>query len=89
MLSSCIYSGILKYCFPSWFNARTLTTELLKRMFLISVLFSINIVLANYSLQYCSLALDQVHRPFLFDRDIDGSLYSTSMDNNSSILYYR
>lgn len=62
MLSSCIYSGILKYCFPSWFNARTLTTELLKRMFLISVLFSINIVLANYSLRYCSLALDQMVR---------------------------
>ena len=88
MLSSCIYSGILKYCFPSWFDSRMITTELLKRMFLISVLFFINIVLANYSLRYCSLALDQVHRPFLIDRDIDGSLYSTSMDNNSSILYY-
>ena len=47
--------------FPSKFKMRSVTADLLKRLFLISILFSINIVLANYSLRYCSLALDQVH----------------------------
>ena len=88
LLSSFIYSGILKYCYPSWFNERTLIPDLFKKMFLISILFSINIVLANYSLQYCSLALDQVISISLCNKVLDGSLYCTCMDSNSSILYY-
>lgn len=45
---------------PSYYNARKIEKGEYIRLFLVSVLFIVNIVLGNVSIKYCSLALDQV-----------------------------
>ena len=60
MLSCAIYSTIMKYTAPKFFNYRPLKEGELKKMFLVSVVFIVNIVLSNSSLKFNSLALDQV-----------------------------
>ena len=60
MISSAAYSGLLNVFIPSYFNARKVEKGEYIRLFLVSVLFIVNIVLGNVSIKYCSLALDQV-----------------------------
>ena len=60
MVSSAVYSGLLRYCMPSYYNAREIKKEERIRLVLVSILFIVNIVLGNVSIKYCSLALDQV-----------------------------
>ena len=61
MISSAIYSSCVKLCMPSYYNARKIEKGEYIRLFLVSVLFIVNIVLGNVSIKYCSLALDQVN----------------------------
>lgn len=60
MASCAIYSTAMKYLFPSSFKYRPLKKGELKTMFLVSVIFVVNIILSNTSLKYNSMALDQV-----------------------------
>lgn len=60
MISSAVYSGVLRRCLPSYYNAREIKREEYVRLVLVSLLFIVNIVLGNVSIKYCSLALDQV-----------------------------
>ena len=60
MLSCAVYSTIMKYTAPKFFNYRPLKNGELRNLFLVSVIFIINIVLSNSSLKFNSLALDQV-----------------------------
>lgn len=60
MLSCAVYSTIMKYTAPKFFNYRPLKRGELKKMILVSVIFIVNIVLSNSSLKFNSLALDQV-----------------------------
>ena len=62
MVSSAVYSGVLRYCMPSYYNAREIKKDERIRLVLVSVLFIVNIVLGNVSIKYCSLALDQIVR---------------------------
>lgn len=63
MISCAIYSTIMKYVTPRFFNYRPLKQSEWKNMLLVSVVFIVNIVLSNSSLKYNSLALDQVRTP--------------------------
>lgn len=62
MLSCYVYSSIMKRLTPSLFHYRPLRQSELKSLFLVSVIFIVNIILSNSSLKYNSLALDQVGR---------------------------
>ena len=67
MASCAVYSSIMKYLSPSFFKYRPLKKEEYKSIFLVSVIFIVNIVLSNSSLKYNSLALDQVLLDFQAD----------------------
>lgn len=60
MISCAIYSTIMRFVAPRFFNYRPLKQSEWKNMILVSVIFIVNIVLSNSSLKYNSLALDQV-----------------------------
>ena len=62
MLSCYVYSSIMKHLTPSLFHYRPLRQSELKSLFLVSVIFIVNIILSNSSLKYNSLALDQASR---------------------------
>ena len=61
MISSAIYSSCVKLCMTSYYIARKIEKGEYICLFLVSVLFIVNIVLGNVSIKYCSLALDQVN----------------------------
>lgn len=50
----------MKNVAPTMFRYRPLRSNEWKTMFLVSVIFIINIILSNSSIKYNSLALDQV-----------------------------
>lgn len=60
MISCAIYSTLMRFVAPRFFNYRPLKQSEWKNMILVSVIFIVNIVLSNSSLKYNSLALDQV-----------------------------
>lgn len=60
MISCAIYSMILKWLFPKFYNYRPLKSSEYKSLIAVSIIFIVNIVLSNTSLKYNSLALDQV-----------------------------
>ncbi|KAK8796238.1 hypothetical protein WA171_004199 [Blastocystis sp. BT1] len=62
MLSCFIYSSIMKCVAPGMFHYRPLRRNEWKTMFLVSLIFIINIILSNSSIKYNSLALDQMFR---------------------------
>ena len=55
-----MYSSLVKWVAPSYYNGRHVDKDEYIRLFFVSVLFIVNIVLGNQSIKYCSLALDQV-----------------------------
>ena len=61
MISCFIYSGIVKRTNPSLYQYRKLRRKEKNSVVKISILFSLNIVLSNSSIQFNSLALDQVY----------------------------
>ena len=63
MISCAVYSSIMKYTAPNFFKYRPVKTSEMKMLFLVSVIFIVNIVTSNSSLKYNSLALDQVSVP--------------------------
>ena len=60
MISSAVYSSIIRLAAPSYYNARPIEESEYLRLVMVSLLFIVNIVLGNVSIKYCSLALDQV-----------------------------
>ncbi|KAK8803545.1 hypothetical protein WA158_001239 [Blastocystis sp. Blastoise] len=62
MVSSCFYSFMVKLFYPSYYNNQVLSKKTFNKLVFMSVLFIVNIVSANYSLRFCSLALDQMVR---------------------------
>ena len=60
MISCAIYSTLMRFVAPRFFNYRPLKQSEWKNMILVSVIFIVNIVLSNSSLKYNSLALVQV-----------------------------
>ena len=60
MISCAVYSTIMKYVAPGFFKYRPIKANEMKMLFLVSVIFIVNIVTSNSSLKYNSLALDQV-----------------------------
>ena len=64
MVSSAVYSSLIRCLAPSYYNARPIEKKEYCRLFMVSVLFIVNIVLGNASIKYCSLALDQVSSCF-------------------------
>lgn len=90
MLSCAVYSTIMKYTAPKFFNYRPLKRGELKKMILVSVIFIVNIVLSNSSLKFNSLALDQV-RPSCFVSNrcsVALCLFLRVFSNLSSIVLY-
>ena len=73
MISCFIYSAIVKKTNPSLYNYRSLRKKEKWTLIKISVLFVLNLVLSNSSIQFNSLALDQVII-VLWNRYIDVSL---------------
>ena len=67
MISSAVYSGCVRIMAPSYYGARQVEKNEYFRLFLVSVLFIVNIVLGNVSIKYCSVALDQVLSCFVFE----------------------
>ncbi len=63
MLSCAVYTTIMKYTAPKFFKYRPVKRSEMINLFLVSLIFIVNIILSNSSLKYNSLALDQV----LFD----------------------
>ena len=53
----------MKYTEPNFFKYRPVKASEMKMLFLVSVIFIVNIVTSNSSLKYNSLALDQVSVP--------------------------
>lgn len=60
MISSAVYSSIIRFLLPSYYNARKIEKDEYKRLVMVSLLFIVNIILGNVSIKYCSLTLDQV-----------------------------
>lgn len=60
MISCAVYSTIMKHVAPGFFKYRPIKANEMKMLFLVSVIFIVNIVTSNSSLKYNSLALDQV-----------------------------
>ena len=60
MISCAIYSSMLRWLFPKFYNYRPLKSSEYKSLVAVSIIFIVNIVLSNTSLKYNSLALDQV-----------------------------
>ena len=60
MISCAIYSSMLRWLFPKFYNYRPLKSSEYKSLIAVSIIFIVNIVLSNTSLKYNSLALDQV-----------------------------
>ncbi len=84
MVSSAVYSGVLRYCMPSYYNAREIKKDERIRLVLVSVLFIVNIVLGNVSIKYCSLALDQVPHLRQFHW-IDCEMHHARLDGRRSV----
>ena len=85
MLSCAVYSTIMKYATPKFFNYRPLKEGELKKMILVSVIFIVNIVLSNSSLKFNSLALDQVLLCSYFLADVP--LYHARIHLHSGIYH--
>ncbi|KAK8795751.1 hypothetical protein WA158_000407 [Blastocystis sp. Blastoise] len=62
MISCSVYSMIMKQVNPSYYNKREISKQTMGKLLLMSFLFIFNIVTANTSLKYNSLALDQMIR---------------------------
>lgn len=60
MLSCAVYTTIMKYTAPKFFKYRPVKRSEMLNLFLVSLIFIVNIILSNSSLKYNSLALDQV-----------------------------
>lgn len=60
MISCFIYSAIVKQVNPSFYQYRKLKRKEKRTLVKISLLFVLNLVLSNSSIQFNSLALDQV-----------------------------
>ena len=88
MISSAVYSGVLRRCLPSSYNAREIKREEYVRLVLVSLLFIVNIVLGNVSIKYCSLALDQVP-DIAWRYGVDCAMYYASVDGCRSVRFTR
>lgn len=84
MLSCFIYSSIMKCVAPGMFHYRPLRRNEWKTMFLVSLIFIINIILSNSSIKYNSLALDQVN----LDNFIHIQMFRCSMPVFTCVLEY-
>lgn len=62
MLSCAVYTTIMKYTAPKFFKYRPVKRSEMLNLFLVSLIFIVNIILSNSSLKYNSLALDQMFR---------------------------
>ena len=67
MISSALYSLLIRILFPTYYNARTNEKDEYKRLVMVSLLCIIIIILGNVSIKYCSLTLDQVRKPSLLN----------------------
>lgn len=76
MISCFFYSAVVKRINPSLYQYRKLRRKEKRTLVKISVLFVLNIVLSNSSIQFNSLALDQV-RILNYNLLLDVSMLNT------------
>ena len=67
MISSALFSLVIRFLFPNYYNSRIIERDEYKRLIMVSFLFVINIILGNVSIKYCSLTLDQVRKQIVLN----------------------